>query len=360
MTARVKELTDRATSRTGSPMTQPAHAVHGFVQAFERLGYDVDDLLAAAGLKRADLADPDALLPCTTIPALWVRSQERRPMRNLALHLALATPLGAYPLLDYLVSSSDTVGDAHHQLARYLGLVGSPIAFAFHEDEDPVRVAFSCPGGVFTVEFTILLSVLHMRRETEGELAASIHFAHRPDDVGEIERLLRSPVQSEDGWDGVAISRASWTRRLRRRDPVLRVLLERQAQAASGRLRTAEDPLSRLRAHLASRLTSGDLRIETAARALAMAPRTLQRRLAEAGTTYQDVLDDIRREAADGYIRESELSAGQIAYLLGYSEPAAFHRAFKRWHRMTPAEYRKRGAPSAGRSRAARTSRRPR
>ena len=72
-----------------------------------------------------------------------------------------------------------------------------------------------------------------------------------------------------------------------------------------------------------------------------MTPRTLQRGLAEFGTTYQKVLDRVRCEAAAGYIRRSELSAGQVGYLLGYSEPAAFHRAFKRWHGVTPAEYRR-------------------
>jgi len=342
MTARVKELTDRATPPADRPTTQPAHAVRGFVDAFARLGYDVEELLAAAGLKRADLSDPDVLLPCSTISDMCVRSQQRRPIRNLALRLALGTPAGAYPLLDYLVLSCDTVGDAYRQLGRYLGLVGSPIVSAFHEDEDPVRVVFSAPGNSFAVEFTALLSVIHMRRETVGDVAASVHFTHRPDDAGEIERRLRCPVRAEDVWSGIAISGASWTRRLRRRDPVLRALLERQAEDATDRLPAAGDARSRLEKFLGGRLTTGDVRIETAAKELGMTARTLQRRLAEFGTTYQKVLDRVRCEAAAGYIRQSELSAGQVGYLLGYSEPAAFHRAFKRWHGVTPKDYRRR------------------
>jgi AraC-like DNA-binding protein len=54
------------------------------------------------------------------------------------------------------------------------------------------------------------------------------------------------------------------------------------------------------------------------------------------------VLDRVRREAAQGYLADSTLSVGEVGYLLGYSEPAAFHRAFKRWHGVTPIEYRRR------------------
>src|SRR5262245_55661131 len=122
MTARVKELTDRATETANLPRTQPAHGLRGLLDAFVRLGYDADDLLAAAGLTRAEVSDPDALLPCSSISDICGRSQRLRPMKNLALRLALETPIGAFPLLDYLVLSSDTVGDAFRQLAPSLGL----------------------------------------------------------------------------------------------------------------------------------------------------------------------------------------------------------------------------------------------
>jgi AraC-like DNA-binding protein len=91
---------------------------------------------------------------------------------------------------------------------------------------------------------------------------------------------------------------------------------------------------------LTGRVASGDTRIGALARQLAMSGRTLQRRLAAEGVSYQELLEDARKEAAGRYMSESTLAIGEIAYLVGYSEPAPFHRAFKRWYGVTPEAFR--------------------
>ena len=97
-----------------------------------------------------------------------------------------------------------------------------------------------------------------------------------------------------------------------------------------------------VRRALASRIGGGDTRIQTIARTLAMSARSLQRRLAVAGVSYQQLLDLARKDAAERYLTDSLLSIGEVAYLLGYSEPAAFNRAFRRWHKETPQAFRRR------------------
>jgi AraC-like DNA-binding protein len=64
---------------------------------------------------------------------------------------------------------------------------------------------------------------------------------------------------------------------------------------------------------------------------LHMSPRTLHRRLEEEGTSFRQVLTEVRRELAARHLSERRLAIGEIAFLLGFSEPSAFHRAFKRW-----------------------------
>jgi len=161
--------------------------------------------------------------------------------------------------------------------------------------------------------------------------------------VQEFSKILRVPVIPGSTWSGFQLSPEAATLPLRRRDPTLHGVLENAAKGLPSAA-SPSDLASDLRRALAARLMGGDLRVQSVARALGTTSRTLQRRLAESGLSYNEVLDAMRRDAAAQYLAGESFSIGEIAYLLGYSEPAAFHRAFKRWHGTTPAAYRVRTA----------------
>ncbi len=73
-----------------------------------------------------------------------------------------------------------------------------------------------------------------------------------------------------------------------------------------------------------------------------MSARTLQRRLRQANTSFQSAVGSVRQALAERYLAEKNFSVNEIAFLLGYSEPSAFHRSFKRWRGVTPLEFRQR------------------
>ena len=133
---------------------------------------------------------------------------------------------------------------------------------------------------------------------------------------------------------------------LRRRDPVLRGWLERQAAAILARLPASGDACDEVRAVLSAQATAGEMTIEAVARRLSTTPRTLQRRLARGGTSFETLRDDARRHAAELYLSGTTLTIAEVTYLLGYSEPTAFHRAFRRWHGTTPQAFRAQASPS--------------
>src|SRR5262249_43631290 len=137
-----------------------------FANAFERLGHDVDALLAAVGLSRRDLHDPDRRVACEVVGSLIAQAQQTRFTPNLGLAMAQATPLGAYPLLDYLVLTSDTVGDGLSQIARYLRITESPVSVELRDEGDPVRVEIQTLSP-FGYEFEAALIVLRFREETD-------------------------------------------------------------------------------------------------------------------------------------------------------------------------------------------------
>jgi transcriptional regulator GlxA family with amidase domain len=76
------------------------------------------------------------------------------------------------------------------------------------------------------------------------------------------------------------------------------------------------------------------------AKSLGMSARTMQRRLGELGTKYQDVLDDVRRRSARRLLANTDLAMGEIAFVLGFEEVNSFMRAFHAWERTTPAKWR--------------------
>jgi len=344
MTVSANPLIPRASGGVAAAEAQtlPSGDLRAFLGALGRLGHDVDGLVASIGLSATDVADPDGRVPCAAIGAVLALAQQRRPTPNLALRLAQHVPIGAFPLLDYLVLTCDTVGAGVRQLARCFRLVSNPVALDLREEGDPIEVRLTGDPTPFNVEYTASLMVLHLRRETEGGFAAlRVSFAHRPDDPVEFERVLGCKVRAGAPWSGLDVTPNVWRMPLRRRDPVLRGILERQADEVLARMPVREGVAAEVGRVLASRVAGGDTRIASVARDLATSARTLQRRLAAAGVSYQELLDAARREAAGHHVQASRMSISEVAYLLGYSEPAPFHRAFKRWYGVTPQAFRK-------------------
>jgi AraC-like DNA-binding protein len=354
MTASANRLTERAPA-AGDVVTTSATQLRALIDGLERLDYPVAALLADAGIRRADLDDPDAWIPCSVLDRVVCSALEQRRTTNLGARLAAVTPIGTYPLLDYLVVTQDSVGAGLAQLARYFHLTGAPTELVLSEDEDPIRVAVHRAPQPFTAEFISSLMVHHLRNETQGRLrVAFVSLMHQPDDVTDLERQLGCAVQAPASWNGVAFPRDMWRLPLRRREPALRRVLEGHARELSARAPATVDSVSaRVRAVLAARLGRGEPSVAAVARQLAVAPRTLQRRLAAEGVSYQQLVDVTRRETAQRLLTDASLAVAEIAYLLGFSEPSAFHRAFKRWVGVTPQEYRtrrrtERGAAAAG------------
>ena len=347
MTTRANSLTARVTGRSGataSPMTLPAHDLRVLLDGLGLLGYSVEALLAAARLNRADLTNPDARVACDAYGAVLTRACQERFTPNLALELARVTPLGAWPLIDYLVVTADTVEAGVRQLARYLRITGAPFSIEVRDDIEPIRVEMTTGAAPFAIEFDAALMVLHLRNEADGVFAASLSFAHTLDDAAEFARILGCPVKANAAWSGISVPQQTWRLPLRRRDPILRQVLEGHADEILARLPAHTGLALEVQRALASRVAGGDTRIESVGRVFGMSARTLQRRLADEGLSFQKLLDDARKVAAGRYLDESTLAIGEIAYLLGYSEAAAFHRAFKRWYRATPEAFRSTGA----------------
>jgi AraC-type transcriptional regulator len=199
MAQRANPLTVRATSRSQEEWTAPVSELRVFLNALAELGHDASALLAAGGLTGANLSDADARVSCQAYGAIFARAQQRRFTPNLGLELARRTTLGAYPLLDYLVITSDTAGAGIQQLARYFRITTNPLVLDVRDEGDPVEVRVASPTP-FGVEYLVSLMALHLGGETEGRFVIrQAMFRHDVDDKAALSRAYGCPIQTVRG-----------------------------------------------------------------------------------------------------------------------------------------------------------------
>jgi AraC-like DNA-binding protein len=171
-----------------------------------------------------------------------------------------------------------------------------------------------------------------------------VWLAHpRPPDSSALEACFAgTPITFDTGANGLAFAASTLALPVVSADAPLHSVLTQHAERALPPEPPAEDWLARVRLKTREALGEGGGTLERVARALKMSPRTLQRRLSEHGTSFQDVLDVERQELARRLLEDPRLSVSEVAWRLGYSELTAFNRAFKRWTGKTPGEWRAR------------------
>jgi AraC-like DNA-binding protein len=140
---------------------------------------------------------------------------------------------------------------------------------------------------------------------------------------------------------GAAMSARRTPSRSGRRRGAFALLLNEIAKAVGKEMRTGRSSLRReVERHLEPLLASGAARIDRVAKAMGCSRQTLYRRLKAEGLTFEQILDGLRHRRALGLVRDQGLSVKEAAYRLGFSDPAAFSRAFKRWTGQSPRNLR--------------------
>lgn len=306
-------------------------------------------LQAVAGWDPALAGDPDARIPIEVEDALWDEGARATGDDAFGLHTAERLRPGLFDTLDYAIRTSATVRDAIARLARYNRLVHDVAVFTVDEDGLAARIEHAFRGvargpGRHAAEFT-LASLLVVGAQISGAPARAreVTFAHAPPrSTGEHRRLFGVVPRFGAERNLLTVDREFLDRPLPGGDPRLSAVLDRHAQALLAALPAPqESKAQRLRRLLAGALRDGEPTLAAMARQSKLSERSLQRHLAAEGTSFEATLDELRRELALRYLADPGVAVSEVAFLLGYSEPSAFHRAFRRWTDRTPAEHRR-------------------
>lgn len=309
-------------------------------------------LLRGAGLDEAALADPEARIPRDADLAVW-RAAAARGVPQIGLALARSEALtSAFGLLGYLAMTSRTVGEALSRSVRYHRLVKEGTGSQIAREEGAVAVeevvpSPEDPGSVAMSECAAASYVMLSRRWSGAPVTpVEVRFQHGSPSgpAAAYEEIFGCPVRFGHRATAVVLPEEALALPLRTSQPEVAAYLEGLAGRSLSRLPN-DDVVAAVREAVRAELASGDTGLARVARALGVSPRTLQRRLEERGVEYQKLVDDIRYREALRLVGTSGTPLVEIGFLLGYSDPKAFRRAFRRWTGVSPAELRRGGEP---------------
>lgn len=316
-------------------------------------GHDVAPLLTGAGLTPAMLDEADRTIPAAVYAGFWEAGERLTRDPALGLHVGELIRPSKYGVLGYVAMSCETLGESLLRQKRYQDLVGKSGRSELVRQGDACELRWysdlaSLSRHVGEEHLASWVAFARWMLGTPGAQPRQALFEHSaPDDLGEHRRIFGCELMFDQPYTAVVFAADLLQRPLRDKNAAMRRLMDLHAETLLAQRVQGEDGTAHaLRAAIAARLTDGPPSIDAVAAQLKIPARTLQRRLAQNGTHYRDLLDDVRRRLALRYIGDSGLELPEIAFLLGFAEQSSFQRAFKRWTGLPPGQYRHDGPPA--------------
>ena len=326
-------------------------ALRGFRATVAELGGDADELADGAGLPRAALDADDMLVSDEAVAIVLERAAATLGCRDLGLRVAARQDLTMLGPLAVAIQTSPTLGDALACTSRYLFVHGRSLSLEPAPDPYGARGVMALRYGIDATRpvpvqaVDLGLGVLHrgIGFLVDGRYGLrSVELPYRPPAPLEVyEEFFGAEVRVNRPAALLRVPRAMLQHSLTGVNATLRRLaitfLEQQAHLGGG------TTTARVRSAVQQSLGMATAEVAAVARLLSLHPRTLQRRLADEGTTFAAILDEVRREAAHLYLTTTDMPLAQIAALLGLSEQSALTRCCRRWWDATPTDLRRNG-----------------
>lgn len=327
--------------------TLTVRALQPLVAGLAALGAAPNPILRAVGISPEVLDDPDASVPSSKVGSFWKGALDATRDEMLGLHIAEAAPIEVFDVHAYALLSSPTLREAYRRASRYQRLIHETTRLDFDEGAEYGTLVHTLPGGRPVArqpaEFLAAAWVRVGRLVVDREwLPEAVYFAHEaPSDTSEHARFFGAPVHFEAGRTALQVANETLDEAGAASDERLAAILDRHVNALLASRPAHPESLSdRVLAALSDEMQDGTVSARSVARRFHMSERTLRRGLAEEDTSYRELLGRLRLERALALLYERRCSIAEIAYLLGFSEVSAFHRAFKRLTGKTPADVR--------------------
>jgi len=339
-------------------MAEPTIAT-GFAEAFLEFavarGADRQTLIAQSRLRPQDLAERDNRLPLATYLALIKAGIKLCDEPALALLFGAEVSMSDMSILG-LIGNAATADEGLRQVNRYARLAidggEGETAHRLEFVQDDSGVWFKFASTLFAdnpllTESAFARCVCQGRKMAAATVGAapwpspkSIRFTHaEPSYHAEYNRIFGVPLEFGSSMNAILFDEALLSVRMPPSNQYVSGLFTERAEALLDKLEDSKSMRGRVETLLIPILPTGEAKMETIARKLALSRQTLFRKLKAEGVTFEQVLDELRHKRALEYLNGKNVSVNETAYLLGFSNPAALSRAFKRWTGSSPRRY---------------------
>lgn len=337
-----------------TPSTVGAGFIGGLLDTSQRLGVARAAVLQRAGLGPDTPLDASTRWPVGDVVALFDAAQQLTGRRDIGLEFAAQVRPGTFHVLGYALMTCRTLGEALALVPHYRRLV-------FDIGYSEMRMAQQ--GDHAVLEWHVLQPQLAYSPVLAEALIASwfafgrwmagvalplrqVRFQHAAGGAdAAFAQFFGCPVVFGQGSNALVFERSLLDMPLLQADETLHLAMREQARAAMEKTFGSPDAAQQVRAALIPLMPKCEATLPHAARALGLPTRSLQRRLAEAQTSFGQVLDAVRKDLAKVYVRDASLRMLDVALLLGFAEQSSFTRAFRQWFGVSPLQWRREMAP---------------
>ncbi|MDG9925813.1 MULTISPECIES: AraC family transcriptional regulator [unclassified Pseudomonas] len=298
------------------------------------------------------LADPNGWVPIRLLETILRQALVLFPDPLMGLHASQSERDAAFGVLGYLAQTCATLQEVFTAKARYERLVSDMGTTTLRQEPGVVLCCWDCSARdpVFirhATEFLLgqWLRHIHSIREQKEGLLLRVHFRHAaPEDpqlLKEYESIFACPVRFNQPESALVVPAPVMSLRLRSANPGLQATLERHAHLLLSERDSAPSLLSQIRSRLRVLLMEGSISRDHLAEELGISSRHLHRQLQKAGSSYRELVDDIRIELAKTLLQDNDLTVDAISRRLNFKEGPSFSRWFREMTKRTPGEYRR-------------------
>ncbi|WP_338845087.1 AraC family transcriptional regulator ligand-binding domain-containing protein [Massilia sp. W12] len=324
--------------------------LRGWKLIMRDMGIPVAHVLRRAALPEDLFARSDATLSAAEYFALWQALEDEAGGDTLPLRIGQAISVEAFDPPIFACLCSADLNQALPRLAGFKRLIG-PLTLALESTPQATHATFGCYGhagplprslGATELVFLTQLARLATRQRI---VPLRLELPAPPQDAAPYTAFFGSPIQTGPA-PRISFAAADASLPFLTEDAAMWGFFAAGLQQRLADLDAQAGMAERVKSALLDMLPAGQGTMEQVAARLTISKRSLQRHLGTEGLCFQDVLNQTRHELARHYLQHSQISPGEISWLLGFQDGNSFIRAFKSWSGRTPGEWRQLHAPA--------------